>query len=249
MKLKDKVAIVTGAGRGIGRAIAKNFALEGAKVVINYNKSEKQAKSLEQEIQSEGGTALVIKADVSKPNDVKELVKKTMDEFGRIDILVNNAGVLIPATFLDSTEEMWDKTINVNLKGSYLCSKEVAKIMLDQKKGKIINISSVCGLAQKTALGNTAYVASKAGVIGLTRSLAINLGPTINVNSIAPGVTDTDMVSFFTPERMNVIIDETPVKRIGKPEEIAAAALFLASDESDYITGEVITVSGGRGMR
>ncbi|MFC1505656.1 SDR family NAD(P)-dependent oxidoreductase [Thermoproteota archaeon] len=249
MKLQDKVAIVTGAGRGIGRAIAKNFASEGAKVVINYSKSEKESQSLAQEIKNDGGTALVVKADVSKPNDVKELVKKTMDEFGRVDILVNNAGVLIPARFLDSTEEMWDMTIDVNLKGSYLCSKEVATIMLDQKKGKIINISSVCGLVQKTALGNTPYVASKAGVIGLTRSLAVNLGPTINVNAIAPGVIDTDMVSFFTPERMNVIVDETPVKRIGKPEEIAAAALFLASDESDYITGEVITVSGGRGMR
>ena len=249
MKLKDKVAIITGAGRGIGRAIAKNFASEGAKVVINYSKSEKESQSLAQEIKKDGGTALVIKADISKINDVKELVKKTMDEFGRIDILVNNAGILIPARFLDSTEEMWDKTIDTNLKGSYLCAKEVVPIMLDQKKGKIINLSSVCGLVQKTALGNTPYVASKAGVIGLTRSLAINLGPTINVNAIAPGVIDTDMVSFFPPERLNAIIDETPVKRIGKPEEIAAAALFLASDESDYVTGEVITVSGGRGMR
>ena len=249
MKLKGKVAIVTGAGRGIGRAIAKSFASEGAKVVINYSKSEKESESLAQEIKNSGGIALVVKADISQTNDVKELVKKTMDEFGRVDILVNNAGVLFPARFLDSTEEMWDTTIDVNLKGSYLCSKEVAQIMLDQKKGKIINLSSVCGLVQKTALGNTPYVASKAGVIGLTRSLAINLGPTINVNAIAPGVIDTDMVSFFPPERMNAIIDETPVKRIGKPEEIAAAALFLASDDSDYITGEVITVSGGRGMR
>lgn len=249
MKLQNKVAIVTGAGRGIGRAIAKNFASEGAKVVINYSKSEKESQSLAQEIKNDGGTALVVKADVSKPNDVKELVKKTMDEFGRVDILVNNAGVLIPAHFLDSTEEMWDTTIDVNLKGSYLCSKEVATIMLEQKKGKIINISSVCGLGQKTALGNTPYVASKAGVIGLTRSLAINLGPTINVNAIAPGVIDTDMVSFFSQERMKTIVDETPLNRIGKPEEIAAAALFLASDESDYVTGEVITVSGGRGMR
>lgn len=249
MKLQSKVAIVTGAGRGIGRAIAKNFASEGAKVVINYSKSEKESQSLAEEIKNDGGMALVVKADISKTTDVQKMVKKTMDEFGRIDILVNNAGVLIPARFLDSTEEMWDMTIDVNLKGSYLCSKEVATIMLDQKKGKIINISSVCGLAQKTALGNTPYVASKAGVIGLTRSLAVNLGPTINVNAIAPGVIDTDMVSFFPPERMNAIIDETPVKRIGKPEEIAAAALFLASNESDYITGEVITVSGGRGMR
>jgi len=249
MKLQGKVAIVTGAGRGIGRAIAKRFTQEGARVVVNFNRSEKEASSLAEEIKKQGGEVLLMKADVSKAPEVKEMVKKTIERFGRVDILVNNAGTLIPAAFLDSTEEMWDKTMDINLKGTYLCCKEVAPIMLNQKGGKIVNIASVCGLAQKTALGNTPYVVSKTGVIGLTRSLAVNLGPTINVNAIAPGVIDTDMVAFFTPERKNMIIEETPLKRIGRPEEIASAALFLASDESDYMTGEVIAVAGGRGMR
>jgi len=249
MRLKGKVAIVTGAGRGIGQAIARLFAQEGAKVALNYSKSEKGASSLADEIRKNGGEAFLVRADVSKADEVKRMIQKTIEKFGRIDVLVNNAGVLFPAAFLDSTEEMWDKTMSVNLKGMYLCSKEVAPIMLNQKRGKIINISSVCGLAQKSALGNTPYAVSKAGVIGLTRSLAVNLGPAVNVNAVCPGVIDTDMVAFFSPERKNAIIEETLLKKIGRPEDIAYAVLFLASDESDFITGEMVTVSGGRGMR
>jgi len=249
MRLKGKVAIVTGAGRGIGQAIARLFAQEGAKVALNYSKSEREASSLADEIRKNGGEVLLVRADVSKANEVKRMIQKTVAEFGRIDVLVNNAGVLSPAAFLDSTEEMWDKTMSVNLKGMYLCSKEVAPIMLNQKRGKIISISSVCGLAQKSALGNTPYAVSKAGVIGLTRSLAVNLGPAINVNAVCPGVIDTDMVAFFTPERKNAIIEETLLKKIGRPVDVAYAVLFLASDESDFITGELVTVSGGRGMR
>jgi len=249
MRLKGKIAIVTGAGRGIGRATARLFAQEGAKVVINYSKSEKDAASLAEEIKKNGGEALLVKGDVSKADDVKKMVEKTIDKFGRIDILVNNAGILVPATFLDSTEEIWDKTMGINLKGTYLCCKEVAPIMLKQERGKIVNIASVCGLAQRTALGNTPYATSKAGVIGLTRSLAVNLGPKINVNAISPGVIETDMTTFFTPEWKDRIIDETLMKRTGKPDEIAYAALFLASEESNFITGEVLTVGGGRGMR
>jgi len=249
MRLKGKIAVVTGAGRGIGRATARLFAQEGAKVVINYSRSEKEATSLAEEIRKNGGEALLVKGDVSKADEVKKMVEKTIEKFGRIDILVNNAGILVPATFLDSTEEMWDKTMSINLKGTYLCCKEVAPIMLKQKRGKIVNMASVCGLAQRTALGNTPYVSSKAGVIGLTRSLAVNLGPNINVNAISPGVIETDMVTFFSPEWKNKIVEETLMKRTGKPEEIANAALFLASEESDFITGEVLTVGGGRGMR
>jgi 3-oxoacyl-[acyl-carrier protein] reductase len=248
-RLPGKVAIVTGAARGIGRATARLFAQEGAKVVINYSRSEKEATSLAEEIKKNGGEALLVKGDISKSDEVKRMIEKTIEKFGRIDILVNNAGILVPATFLDSTEEMWDKTMGINLKGTYLCCKEVAPIMLNQKRGKIVNIASVCGLAQRTALGNTPYVTSKAGVVGLTRSLAVNLGPNINVNAISPGVIETDMVTFFTPEWKNRVIDETLMKRTGKPDEIAYAALFLASEESDFITGEVLTVGGGRGMR
>ncbi len=177
------------------------------------------------------------------------MVEKTIEKFGRIDILVNNAGILVPATFLDSTEEMWDRMMDVNLKGSYLCAKEVAPIMLNQKRGKIINIASVSGLPQKSALGNVPYAASKAGVIGLTRALAVNLGPHLNVNAICPGLIETDMSASLPPERRRIPIEEAPLQRNGKPDEIAYAALFLASQESDFITGEIITVSGGRGMR
>jgi len=249
MRLQGKVALVTGASRGIGRATAKLLAQEGAKVAVNYTRSEKEAQSLAEEINKQGGEVLLVKADVSKADEVKGMVQKTVERFGRIDILVNNAGVIIVSPFLDLTEEMWDKMVDVNLKGPYLCSKEVAPMMLNQKKGKIINISSVSGLAQRTALGNVAYAAAKAGVIGLTRSLAVNLSPHINVNAVSPGLTETDMAASLPPERNRMVIEETPLKRIGKPEDLAYAVLFLASDESDFITGEVITVSGGRGMR
>lgn len=249
MRLKEKVAIVTGAGRGIGRSISKFFAQEGAKVVINYHKSEERASSLAEEIQKQGGEVLVVKADVSKSDEVKNMVQKTVERFGRIDVLVNNAGILILAAFNDTTEEIWDETMDVNMKSAYLCAKEVVPIMQKQGKGKIINISSICGLSERSALRNTAYVVSKAGVIGLTRSMALNLGPSINVNAVCPGLTDTDMVSSLGPDRLKAGIEESILKRIGKPEDIANAVLFLASDESDFVTGEVLTVSGGRGMR
>jgi 3-oxoacyl-[acyl-carrier protein] reductase len=249
MRLKGKVAIVTGASRGIGRAISKLFAQEGAKVVINYNKSEKEASSLAEEIQKQGGEVLLVKADVSKADEVKKMVEMTVEKFGRIDILVNNAGILISAPFLETTEKIWDKTMDINLKGAYLCSKEVAPIMLKQKKGKIINMSSISGLPERSAIRNTAYVVSKVGIIGLTRSMALHLGSYINVNAISPGLIETDMAESLGQDRIKIGTEEAILKRIGKPEEIAYAALFLASDESDFITGEVLTVSGGRAMR
>ncbi|MEM3048249.1 MAG: 3-oxoacyl-ACP reductase family protein [Candidatus Bathyarchaeia archaeon] len=249
MRLQGKVALITGAGRGIGRAIALLFAQEGAKVAINYSKSEKEALSLVEEIRRLGGVAMTVKADVSKPDEVKNMVQKVLQEYGKIDILVNNAGIVISKPFLETTEEIWDRTIDINLKGTYLCSKEVAPLMLGQGKGKIINIASVSGLAQRSALGNVPYAASKAGVIGLTRSLAVNLGPYVNVNAICPGVIETDMTASLPAEYTRMRVEETPLKRTGKPEEVAMAALFLASEDSDFITGEVITVAGGRGMR
>jgi len=249
MKLHGKVALVTGASRGIGRAVAELFAREGAKVVINYNGSEDEAMSLADQIRQKGGDALTLKADVSRPEQVKNMVTTILETCGRIDILVNNAGILIAAGFLDSTEEIWSKTIDVNLKGAYLCSKEVAPIMLNQKKGKIINMASNSGLACVSAVGNTPYAVSKAGLIGLTRSLAVNLAPNINVNAICPGWTDTDMAAQqekTEPQRRGMVIAESLLKRTGRPEEIANAVLFLASDESDFITGEALIVSGGR---
>jgi len=250
MRLKDKVAIVTGASRGIGRGIAKKFAEEGAKVVVNYNTSKNEAASLGEEIKKMGRDVLIVQADVSKADQVKNMVRKTVERFGRVDVLVNNAGTLVPAnSFLESTEEGWDKTLDVNLKGAYLCSKEVALIMLKQKKGKIINISSISGLYDKLGMGFVDYVSSKAGIIGLTRALAVHLGPTINVNAIAPGTVETEIVAALPAEVKQRMRDEALAKRLGTPEDMAYAAVYLASDESDFVTGEVLTVSGGRGIR
>lgn len=249
MKLDKKVALITGGSRGIGRAISKTFALEGAKVAINYNKSEKDALSLAEEIKSQSGKTLLVKADVSKSNEVKKMVQKIVKNFNRIDILVNNAGILIPAIFLDTSEAIWDKTMEVNIKGAFLCSKEIAPIMLNQRKGKIINIASISGLAERTAVRDTAYVVSKTALIGFTRSLAVNLGPDINVNAICPGLTDTDMATSLGYERVRAGVEESILKRIAKPEDIARTALFLASDDSDIITGEILTLAGGKAMR
>ncbi len=248
MRLKAKVAIVTGASRGIGSAIARRFAQEGAKVVINYNQSEEKASQLAEEIKKNGGEAIILKADVSRQDEVKQLVSKTVDRYGRVDILVNNAGVLFQNTFLDATEEVWDTTIDINLKGAYLCSKEVAPIMLNQKKGKIINISSNSGLYHPSAMRFVEYVASKAGMNGLTKALALKLGPYINVNAICPGWIKTEMTATTDAELEKRIIEETAMKRFGTPEEVASAALYLASDESNYVTGETLLVAGGRGM-
>ena len=248
-KLLDKVALITGASRGIGSAIAKKFSQEGAKVIINYNQSKKEAINLEKDLQKQGVEVISLKADVSNTEEIAFMIEEIVKRFGRIDILVNNAGILFSATFDATTENIWDKTMDINLKGAFLCCKEVVPIMLKHGKGKIINISSICGLAERSALRNTAYVVSKAGLIGLTRSLAVNLGPKINVNAICPGLTETDMVNALGEKRVKAGVDESILKRIGKPEDIANAALFLASSESDFITGEILAVSGGRGLR
>ena len=249
MKLIGKIALITGGSRGIGRAIGKLFAQEGAMVVINYLSSEENATSLAHEILKQGGEAHTIRADVSQADQVKKMVQEVIERFGSIDILVNNAGVWIKTTFLASTEEIWDQTLETNLKGAYLCAKEVAPIMLSKKRGKIINMSSVAGLAEKSAVSNTPYVVSKTGIIGLTRSLAVSLGPHINVNTICPGVIETDMSLSLPVEIMQKQAEGSILKRIGKPEDVAKTALFLASDDSDFITGEILTVSGGRPIR
>jgi 3-oxoacyl-[acyl-carrier protein] reductase len=250
MRLKDKVAIVTGASRGIGRGIARMFAEEGAKVVVNYNTSKNEASSLAEEIKKMGRDVLLVQADVSKADQVKNMVRNTLERFGRVDVLVNNAGTLVPAkSFLESTEEDWDRTLDVNLKGAYLCCREVAPIMLKQKKGKIINISSISGLYEKLGMGYVDYVSSKAGMIGLTRALAVHLSPAINVNAIAPGTVETEIVAALPADVKQQMKDEALMKRLGTPRDMAYAAVYLASDESDFVTGEVLTVSGGRAIR
>jgi len=177
------------------------------------------------------------------------MVYDAREKMGRIDVLVNNAGILIPKDFLSSTEEEFDRIIDVNLKGTFFCCKEVAPIMSEQKKGSIINIASISGLAQPSALAYPNYVASKAGVIGLTRALAVKLAPHVRVNAVSPGAIETDMIASLPEEKKKNMAAEAFVKRLGRPDEIASACVFLASDESDFVTGEILTVSGGRGMR
>jgi 3-oxoacyl-[acyl-carrier protein] reductase len=248
MRLANRVAIVTGSSRGIGKAIAKLFASEGARVVVNYSKSEKEALAVVDEIKRDGGRAIHLQADISKSGDVRKMVQKTVQEYNGVDILVNNAGVHFAKDFFDITEDEWNRTIDVNLKGAYLCSKEVAPIMIEQKRGRIINISSNSGEYHQSAMRFVEYVVSKAGMNGLTRALALKLGPYIRVNAILPGYISTEMVAHFTPEDEKMLMNETAVKRFGKVEDVAYAALFLASDESDFITGELMFVTGGRGM-
>jgi 3-oxoacyl-[acyl-carrier protein] reductase len=247
-RLDGKVAIVTGSSRGIGKAIAQRFAAEGAKVTVNWVSSEDEAQAVVDSIKGGGGDALSVRADVSSSADVRHLVSSTIDHFGRIDILVNNAGVMYTKPVLETTEDEWDRTIDINLKGAYLCSKEVASVMLRQETGKIIMMSSNSGLYHPSAMRFTEYVTSKAGMNGLTKALALALGPHITVNAICPGWIKTDMIADTDPEVERRIIEETALKRWGVPDEVASAAVFLASKEADFITGELLIVAGGRGM-
>lgn len=248
-RLSDKVAIVTGGSRGIGRAICKRFAEEGARLAIVFNSASEAAAEVQKEVDALHAKSILIQADVSNSNDVARMVESTMKAFGRVDVLVNNAGIVIRKKFLDSTEEDWDRTMDVNLKSVYLCSKAVAPVMLERGRGKIVNIASISGLyGPPSALENPDYAASKAGVVGLTKALAVSLAPSINVNVVCPGATQTDMLSGMTDEGKKMRLAETPLRRLGRPEEIAEAVLFLASDESDFVTGETLVVSGGRPM-
>jgi 3-oxoacyl-[acyl-carrier protein] reductase len=247
-ELEGRVAIVTGASRGIGRAIAELFAKEGAHVVVNYTASQKKARAVVESIKSSGGDAIDVQSDVSQLSDVKRLIEMTLQKYRRIDTLVNNAGVHIDKDFFETSEDDWDRTIDINLKGAYLCSKEAAPVMLEQKGGKIINISSNSGLYHPSSMRLIEYVASKAGMNGLTKALALRLGPDITVNAICPGFIKTEMVEDTDPEIVRGILDETALKRSGTPEDVAASALFLASSAADFITGELLIVAGGRGM-
>jgi 3-oxoacyl-[acyl-carrier protein] reductase len=246
--LPDKVAIVTGAARGIGRAIAVRYAAEGARVVVNYVAHPAAADEVVAAIEAAGGQAMSVAADVSKQAEVDRLVAATLDRWGRIDILVNNAGVMVLKGVLETDEDDWDRTIDINLKGAYLCSKAVAPIMIRQQGGKIVNISSNSGLYHPSAMRFTEYVVSKAGMNGLTKAMALALGPYITVNAICPGWIRTDMMEDIDPAVHEAILAETALHRWGTPEEIAASAVFLASSEAEFITGELLIVAGGRGM-
>lgn len=247
-RLAGKVAIVTGASRGIGRAIAERFAANGARLLVNYARGAAEAAATVEAINRAGGEAIAVQADVSRSADVQRLVQATLDRFERIDILANNAGVMVTKSVLETTEDDWDRTIDVNLKGAYLCSKEVAPVMIREGAGRIINISSNSGLYHPSAMRFTEYVASKAGLNGLTKAMALAFGPQITVNAICPGWIRTEMVEEIDPETQRRILDETALRRWGTPADIAAAALFLASEDASFITGELLIVAGGRGM-
>lgn len=246
MKLDGKLALVTGGSRGIGRAIAETFAREGARVVVNYVKGAGEARSVVEEIRRFGGDAVPIMADVSQRSQVKEMFEEVVKTFGRLDILVNNAGIAKGGSTLDTTEEDWDQVMVVNLKGPFNCTQEAAKLMVQQRYGKIINISSISGLGGAPA-GELAYSCAKAGLIAMTMVASQDLGPHgINVNCIAPGWTRTDMTRRET-EEINVFkAGQAAMRRIGEPQDIANVALFLASDESSFVAGQVVVVDGGR---
>jgi 3-oxoacyl-[acyl-carrier protein] reductase len=246
--LEGKVAIVTGASRGIGRAIAERFSVEGARVVVNYVTGSPGAGTVVDAINARGGDAIAVRADVSRSDDVAQLVAATLDHFGRIDILVNNAGIMVTKSVLETSEDDWDRTIDINLKGAYLCSKAVAPIMIRQEGGSIINMSSNSGLYHPSAMRFTEYVVSKAGMNGLTKALALALGPHVRVNAICPGWIRTDMVETIDPDVQQRILDETALGRWGTPDDIASSAVFLASADAAFITGELLIVAGGRGM-
>jgi len=244
MRLKEKVALITGGGRGIGRAISLALAKEGAKVCINYLHSKNAAAEVVKRIKEKGGEAISHKADVSKLEEVNRMVEETSKRFGRIDILINNAGLNIDKYLMIMNEEEWDKVIDVNLKGTFNCSKAVSRVMIDQRSGNIVNISSVSAISGTA--GQTNYSAAKGGMISFTKSLARELAPFgIRVNALAPGLIDTEMVKKMPEEMLDRILEITPLKRVGTPKEVAKVVIFLVSEKADYITGQVIRVDGG----
>lgn len=245
MKLENKVAIVTGSGRGIGRATAIELAKEGAKVVVS-DIDLKECRNVCNEIKKIGSDAIAVRCDVSQKRDVETMIKKSIQTFQRIDILVNNAGVFLMKPFVQMTEKDWNFVLDINLKGVFLCTNAVVKQMVKQKSGKIISITSIAG---KVGFMNTsAYCASKAGIINLTRELAMELSPyNINVNAIAPGVIATKMTEDMLRDKKTKegLLANTPLGRVGKPKEIGKAVVFLASSDSDFITGHTLVVDGG----
>lgn len=243
--LKGKTAIVTGSGRGIGRAIALNLARYGANIVVNDVNLENAQKVVE-EIEAMGGQAITVRADVTEETQVNAMIASCIDRFGRVDILVNNAGIVQTVPVTEITGDDWDRVMKVNLKGVFLCCKAAMPAMMAQHSGKIINIASVAGKRGGGLLGNSAYSASKGGVIAFTKSLAREAGAYgINVNAITPAFTDTDMTKGIDPDKKAFIVKMVPLGRVGQPEDIAGAAVFLASSLSDYMTGEMMDVDGG----
>ena len=246
--LQGRIAVVTGSSRGIGAAIARELAAQGAAVVLNHRDSATQAEDVIAEIVTTGGRAVAIQADVSSYAEAQRLVKETVDRFGRIDILVNNAGTTRDMLIMMMPEADWDLVIQTNLKSAFNCSKAAVRPMMKQRFGRIINITSVSGLAGQA--GQTNYSASKAGMIGFTKALAKEVGPRgITVNAIAPGFVPTVLTDVLNEEQKRTIISMTPMGRFAKPEEIAYATAFLADERAGFITGQVLSVDGGLVMQ
>jgi 3-oxoacyl-[acyl-carrier protein] reductase len=244
MKLKNRIAIVTGAARGIGRAIALQLAAAGATVVCNYAASREKAEAVVSEIQAAGGTALACQADVKNLAAVEKMVQDTLDKFGRVDILVNNAGVNRDQLILQMTAEEWRDVIETNLYGTFHCTRAVTQQMMFQKSGRIINISSVAG--DRGGRGQSNYAASKGAVNAFTRAAAVELAlKKITVNAVAPGVIETEMSQEVLRRAKELVMDHIPLKRLGTADDVARLVVFLASDDAAYITGQVFNVDGG----
>jgi 3-oxoacyl-[acyl-carrier protein] reductase len=244
MKLKDKVAVITGGGRGIGREIARRFAREGASVVI-ADLDETSAREVAAEIEAGGGQALALRLDVADPQLVTAAIDATRQRFGRVDVLVNNAGIGSCEPVLDLTLAEWERNLRINLTGTFLCAQAAARVMVEQGGGRIINIASISG--QRGGVGRAAYGAAKAGVIQLTRVMAVELASRgVGVNAISPGPVDTEQSrGTHTPGTRRAYLDRIPLKRYGEGSEIAAAAVFLASSDASFVAGHVLNVDGG----
>ena len=244
---ENKTVLVTGGSRGIGKEIALKFAKQGYDVIINYVSDKTDTEELKKELEANGGKALIVKADVTNPEQIENLVKTAIETFGKIDVLVNNAGITKDNLLMRMSEEEFDKVIEVNLKGTFLMTKAVTKYMMKKRQGSIINLSSVVGVTGNA--GQCNYAASKAGIIGFTKSVAKELASrNIRANAIAPGFIATDMTDVLSDEIKETIQNQIPLKRMGNAKEVAELAYFLGSEQSSYITGQVIHVDGGMVM-
>lgn len=245
--MKDRAAIVTGGSRGIGRAICTELAGCGAKIAINYAGNDQAAEETAAMCKALGAEVILVKGDVSKAEDCSEVVRKTVEAFGTVDILVNNAGIVRDSLLMRMSEEDFDRVIDINLRGTFLMMKEVSRIMMKKRYGRIINMASVSGLMGNA--GQVNYSASKGGIVSMTKSFAREIGTKgITVNAVAPGFIETDMTASMNEEALKGMIETIPEKRIGQPEDIANAAAFLAKEKSGYITGQVLCVDGGMCM-